>query len=157
MAHSPASSRQRYPSAFLAGFIALAALSARGAAAQSLTGALFGTVTDEQGGAVPGAKVRVSSPALISGSATVLTDGRGQLRFPVLPPGTYAIDVELSGFNPYRERDVVIGVSTTLERTVVLKVQGITQSLVVEGTGSRLEARSSGTESRFDSEYLRSI
>jgi len=126
-------------------------------AAQSLTGALVGTVKDEQGGAVPGAIVRLSSPALIGGPATVITDDRGQLRFPVLPPGTYAIDVELAGFARWHEGDVVIGTSTTLERTMILKVQGIAQAVVVEGSGSRIEARSSGIESRFDEEYLRAI
>src|SRR5262245_52371681 len=120
MAHDPASSRPGYSSALLAALIAFVAWSSGGAAAQSLTGALVGTVTDEQGGAVPGAVVRVSSPALIGGSTTVMTDGRGVLRFPVLPPGTYVIDVELSGFTPYHEADVVIGVSATLERAVVL-------------------------------------
>ena len=36
-------------------------------AAQALTGALIGTVKDEQGGILPGALVRVTSPALIGG------------------------------------------------------------------------------------------
>jgi hypothetical protein len=39
----------------------------------------------------------------------------------------------------------------------VLKLGGVAESLVVEGTGSRIEARSSGVETRFGSEYLRSI
>ena len=156
MARDPASSRYGYPSALLAGLLALFALTS-GATAQSLTGALVGTVTDEQGGAIPGAIVRVSSAALIGRSISVKTDGRGQLRFPVLSPGTYTIDVELSGFAPYHESDVDIGVGTTLERFVVLKVQGIEQSVVVDGSGSRIEARSSGIESRFDSDYLRAV
>ena len=155
--HGPASSRDRYPSRILCALVALVALLPASGAGQSLTGALVGKVVDEQGGAVPGAVVRLSSPALIGGPATVTTDSRGQLRFPVLPPGTYVIHVEVAGFTPYHEDDVVIGVSTTLERTVVLKVQGFAQSVVVEGSGSRIEARSSGIEARFDSEYLRAI
>ena len=56
-------------------------------AAQGLTGALIGTVKDAQGGVLPGAVVRVTSPALIGGPATVTTNEKGQLRFPRLPPG----------------------------------------------------------------------
>ena len=52
-------------------------------AAQGLTGALIGTVNDAQGGALPGAVVRVSSPALIGGPAILTTNEKGQLRFPV--------------------------------------------------------------------------
>ena len=92
--------------------------------AQVLTGALLGTVKDEHGGVLPGASVRVTSPALIGGPATMTTNERGQLRFPILPPGTYALDIERPGFATYHEADVTIGVGATLERTVVLKVAG---------------------------------
>ena len=117
--------------------------------AQVLTGALVGTVKDEHGAVLPGALVRVTSPALIGGPATMTTNERGQLRFPVLLPGTYALDIELAGFATCHEADVTIGVGATLERTVVLKVAGVAESVVVQGTGSRIEARSSGFDTRF--------
>ena len=125
--------------------------------AQVLTGALVGTVKDDQGGALPGALVRVASPALIGGSLTVTTNEKGQLRFPVLQPGTYAIHVELKGFTPYHEEGITIGAGTTLERTVLLSVAGVAESVVVEGTGSRIEARSSGFETRIGADYLQTI
>lgn len=58
--------------------------------AQGLTGTLIGTVTDEAGGVISGAVVRISSLALIAGELTTKTDERGELRFPSLPPGSYA-------------------------------------------------------------------
>ena len=125
--------------------------------AQGLSGALVGTVRDEQGSVLPGALVRASSPALIGGPATVTTNDKGQLRFPLLPPGTYVLDIELSGFAPFHEADIQIGAGATLERTAVLKLAGIAESVVVEGLGSRIEARGSGVETRFGPEYLRAI
>src|SRR5215204_6229710 len=71
--------------------------------AQGLTGAIIGTVTDAQGGVLSGAIVRISSPALIGGKLTTKTDERGQLRFPSVPPGSYALDIVLQGFRPYRD------------------------------------------------------
>jgi hypothetical protein len=47
--------------------------------AQVLTGALVGTVKDEHGAVLPGALVRVTSPALIGGPATMTTNERGPL------------------------------------------------------------------------------
>ena len=132
-------------------------LSPRTAAGQSLTGALIGAVKDEQGGALPGALVRASSPALIGGPATTTTNARGQLRFPILPPGTYALDIELAGFATSHEADVTIGAGATIERTVVLKLAGVAESVVVEGSGSRIEARSSGFETRFKAEDFQAI
>ena len=126
------------------------------AAAQGLTGAFFGSVKDEQDAVLVGALVRVTSPALIGGPVTVTTNEKGHWRFPALSPGTYVMDVERPGFATYRE-DVVIGAGASLERTVILSLAGIAESLVVEGAGSRMEARGSGVETRFRFEDLRTI
>ena len=127
------------------------------AAAQDVTGALIATVEDSQGAALPGATVRVSSPALIGGPQLSVTNARGQLRFPALPPGMYAIDVEFKGFRQHREEGIRIGVGATIERRVKLALAGLEDSLVVEGAGSRLDARSSGFETRFGPEDLKAI
>src|SRR5438128_5033585 len=129
----------------------------RTADAQGLSGALVGTVKDEQGAVLPGALVRVTSAALIGGPATTTTNAKGQLRFPVLPPGPYVLDIELTGFTSYHEEDLRIGAGATLERTAVLKLAGVAESIVVQGAGSRIEARGSGFETRFGPEYLDNI
>src|SRR5262245_33189444 len=126
-------------------------------AAQGLTGTLIGTVRDEQGATVPGSQVRVASEALIGGPRTMPTNEAGRFRFPNLTPGSYKLDIEVPGFASYHEEDIRIGAAATLERTVVLKVAAVAESIVVEGTGSRTEARDSGFETRFGVEYLREI
>src|SRR5262245_46741328 len=132
-------------------------LSVTAAWAQGLSGALIGTVKDEQGGVLQGALVHVTSPALIGGVLTTTTNGKGQLRFPVLAPGTYKLAIELPPkFAAYREENITIGAGATLERTVVLGLAGVAETVVVEGT-SRIEARGSGFETRFGQEYLKTI
>ena len=103
-------------------------------AAQGLTGTVFGTVKDEQGAVLVGAVVRVTSPALIGGPITVTTNERGHWRFPALPPGTYVVDVERPGFTTYREDGIVIGAGASLERTVMLSITGVAESLAVSYT-----------------------
>src|SRR5688572_24085838 len=143
----------RYRLLFLAAFIVLPMTTG----AQGLNGTLVGTVKDEQGLVLPGAMVRVSSPALIGGELTATTNERGQLRFPVLAPGTYALTIELPPrFAAYREENISLGAGATLERTVVLTLAGVAEAVIVEGS-SRIEARSSGFETRFGPEYLRTI
>jgi hypothetical protein len=127
------------------------------AAAQGLTGTLIGTVRDEQGATVPGGQVRITSEALIGGPRTVPTSEGGQFRFPNLTPGSYTLDIETPGFASYHEQGIRIGAAATLERTVVLKVAGVAESIVVEAAGSRIEARDSGYETRFGADYLREI
>ena len=126
-------------------------------AAQGLTGTLIGTVKDDQGGVLPGAVVRVSSPALIGGPAIVTTNDKGHMRFPALPPGRYALDVEIRGFATYHEDDVPIGAGATIERTAVLRVAGVAESVIVEGAGSRIDARDPGFGTRFGPDDLKTI
>src|SRR5215216_5921105 len=95
-------------------------LPSRVCAAQGLTGTLIGTVKDAQHAVVSGAIVRVSSPALMDGQETVVTNEKGQLRFPALPPGRYVLDIEVKGFKTYHEIDVLIRAGATIERTVIL-------------------------------------
>ena len=127
------------------------------AVAQGLTGALIGTVTDEAGGVIIGAVVRISSPALIGGELTTKTDERGQLRFPSVPPGSYALEIAQEGFRPYRDADIRIGAGATIERTPLLALAALADSIVVEGSGSRLDARDSGFRTRFGAEDLDAI
>ena len=89
--------------------------------AQGLTGALIGTVKDEQDLALAGALVRVSSAALIGGPITVRTNEKGQLRLPVLAPGSYVLDIEIEKFHPYHEADIAVE-EMTLKAPIELPV-----------------------------------
>ena len=125
--------------------------------AQGLTGALIGTVKDEQGGVLANARVTIRSDALIGGTASLTTNDRGQLRFSTLPPGRYSLVIEMPGLATLQEDDILIGAGATIERTAVLRVAGIAESLVVEGAGSRIEARDPGFGTRFGPEDLKAI
>ena len=155
--------RNRRPSttrigrALLLSLVAGCVLLPRVGVAQGLTGALIGTVRDEQGAALGGASVRISSPALIGGALTTTTSERGQWRFPSLPPGAYVLDIELHGFHAYREAGIPIGAGATIERTPVLTLAGFEESIVVDGSGSRIDARHPGFGTRFGAEDLETI
>src|SRR5262249_50985341 len=121
------------------------------------TGALIGTVKDAQGGVLPGAVVRISSPALIGGAETGITNEKGQMRFLALPPGLYVLDIEMQGFATLHEEDISVCGGTTIERAAVLKVAGLAESVVVEGAGSRIEARNPGFGTRSGPGDLKAI
>ena len=132
-------------------------LGAGPAAAQSLTGALIGTVKDDQGGVIRDAAVRVSSPSLIGSPAILVSDEHGQWRLPALPPGSYQLEITKPGFAVCRDDEIRIGAGATIERTVVLNLAKVAASVVVEGSGSRIEARDPGFGTSFRREDLTSI
>ena len=64
------------------------------------TGGISGTVTDQSGGAVPGAMVTVTDAE--RGTARQLTtDTAGAYAAPNLIPGTYNVRVEFQGFRAF--------------------------------------------------------
>ena len=124
--------------------------------AQGLTGSLSGSAKDEHGGVLADAIVTLSSPAQIGGDQQTTTNEKGMWRFPVLAPGVYAIVVEATGFATYREEGISIGAGSAIERSVMLKLSSLAQSVTVTA-GSSVESRSSGIETRFGPEYLSTI
>lgn len=139
-------------------FLAICAvLLARSASAQGLTGTLFGTLEDQQGAALAEVTVRLTSSALIGGELTSKTNANGQWRFPSLPPGVYVLDIELEGFQGYRERDLQVWAGATIERPLILALAAVAQSVVVEGAGSRIDARDPGLTTRFGPDDLARI
>ena len=79
--------------------LALAALVAGPALAQSDRGQISGFVIDQTGAVVPGATVTVTHTQTQQVRTTV-TDTTGYYAFPALTPGTYDLSVELEGFIP---------------------------------------------------------
>jgi hypothetical protein len=93
------------------------------------TGTVRGTVRDEQGLAVPGVTVTVSSPAL-QGVRSAITNAEGRYTFATLPPGDYTIRVELSGFGTV-ERKSTVPLGLVVEQDVTLKPAGVAETVQV--------------------------
>ncbi len=127
------------------------------ATGQGLTGSLAVTVRDEQGGVLPGASVRLSSPALMGGDDRAITAANGVARFPVLAPGVYILAVEHPPrFSAWRIEGLVIGAGSRLERMVALKLAGVAESVIVTGSQD-VDARGPGLETRFGPDYFANI
>ena len=76
---------------------ALVLVLAAGASAQTTTGTISGRIVDSQGLALPGVTVTVTGPNL-QGTLVVVSTGNGDYIVPRVPPGTYTVSFELSGF-----------------------------------------------------------
>ncbi len=109
-------------------FLFLAALLAGSAFAQT-TGDLDGSVTDQNGGPLPGASVELKSPSL-QGARTAVTDAAGRYRFPALAPGVYAVTAKLSGFASNERTGLRVSLGATTTINVQLSVS-VKEELVV--------------------------
>ncbi|MGH9385307.1 MAG: carboxypeptidase-like regulatory domain-containing protein [Vicinamibacterales bacterium] len=100
------------------------------ASAQTTQARLTGRVTDGSGGALPGVTVTIASPNL-SAPITVTTDGGGQYQSDVLPPDTYTVSFELSGFETRTNSNVVIRVGELSILDRELPLASVTETVQV--------------------------
>ena len=91
------------------------------AGAQALYGSLVGNVTDETGGALPGATVTITQ-AETSLTRDVITNESGGYNVPNLLPGTYEVVVTLSGFQTFRARQITVrqGIDVRVDARLVV-------------------------------------
>src|SRR5688572_16139100 len=95
-------------------FIAVACLMALPASGWAQGSSIAGTVRDTSGGVLPGVTVEVSSPALIEGTRTTVTDGAGVYRVVDLRPGAYTVTFTMQGFATIRRTDVEVPAEFTV-------------------------------------------
>jgi len=98
--------------------------------AQGPTATLGGRVTDAQQAPAPGAMVTVRHEA--TGAIWTLTsDGDGRFSAPMLPPGVYVVEVQLTGFSTWRTEGVVLQVGQDRQLYAQLAVGGVRETITV--------------------------
>jgi len=107
------------------------------AAAQVSTSRITGTVADESGAVIPGAKVIVSNEATGVKYESTTTDS-GNYSFDSLVVGQYTVTVEKDGFQRYVSTKNTLSVGAPLVVNVAMKVGAITSTVTVESTYERL-------------------
>ncbi len=106
-------------------------------------GSISGRITDSSGAMVAKAKVT----AVNSGTGfrqTVATDGKGFYSFPILPIGTYDLEVAGTAFKPYVRTGIVIDANSVLTIDAVLMVGG--RSDVVTVVENQLQVETVSTQ-----------
>src|SRR6188768_2021576 len=104
-------------------------------------GAISGAVTDTSGAAIPGATVTVTNTAT-SGARTTVTNVEGLYTFPSLPPGNYALKVELAGFKTAEVAAFKLDVQQTARRDVALEVGTLEETVTVNVKATLLNTES---------------
>ncbi|MDW7760315.1 MAG: carboxypeptidase regulatory-like domain-containing protein [Acidobacteriota bacterium] len=110
------------------------------------TGAIEGTVMDEQRAPLPGVSVTVSGPSLM-GTRSVVTDVNGRFRVPALPPGVYAIRAELTGFSTTIQENVRLSTTVTINVNLTMMPATITEEVTIIAVAPTVDVRSTETAS----------
>jgi hypothetical protein len=123
--------------------ILMVALLSGAVAAQTVTGQISGAVTDPSGAVIPGAKLTLTYN-LTGQQRDIVTDNSGVFAFPELLPGSYQLSVGAAGFQPYTQKDIIVGASERVSlHEIQLTVGSQTTEVTVTANQSHVETDSS--------------
>ncbi len=107
---------------------------------QNITGTILGTITDSSGAAVTGASITVvdANTSLEYKAA----GGVSEYTVTNLPPGTYSVRAELSGFKPSLTKDVILLASRSVRVNVVLSPGSVNQTVEVTASAPVVNSES---------------
>src|SRR5436190_14525472 len=80
------------------------------ASAQTASGAIQGTISDQDGGIIIGARVTLTEQQT-NQTRSEVTNASGSYLFGGVPPGVYRLDVELSRFAKYTVANIPLQVA----------------------------------------------
>jgi hypothetical protein len=108
------------------------------AAGQSFYGSLISVVQDAQGGLIPGATVVLTNTATNDRREGVSGED-GTYRFVNLVPGTYRLEVELTGFQRWVRDQIQVNVQSTPRVDVALQLGSLQETVLVTGEAPLLQ------------------
>ena len=123
---------------------------------QAVYGSIFGTVTDQQGNAVAGAKVTVTSTTK-SFTYDTTTNESGNYSVTHLIPDTYKVRVESSGFKASDIPSVSVSADTGAHVDVQLQIGAVTQSVEVTGEVPQLKTDRADVAIEFNEKYVEDL
>jgi outer membrane receptor protein involved in Fe transport len=131
------------------------ALAASTASAQSVSsGTIRGKVADETGGALPGAAVSITSPALLVPQLVAVTDVQGNYSLPDLPIGEYRVSYDLTGFQRLVRENIVIAAGFSAEINVTMKVGSVQETVTVSGQSPVVDTTSTTPSTHLTGQFI---
>jgi len=134
----------------------LSAMLALSVAAQTITSAITGTVTDPTGATVPNAKITARNAAT-SVTFTAQSNSSGIYSFPFLPVSEYTVTVEQTGFKRSSVGPFKLEVSQTARIDIRLELGDTTQTVEITDVAPVLQTESTQTGDTISSQKLTSL
>lgn len=117
------------------------------------TGSIQGRITDPTGAIISSATVTAINIATqVKHEAT--TDSNGLYNFPNLAIGTYSVEAAASGFNRYRQTNIVLDVGSSISVPITMNVGATEQTVEVEASGLALQTEDSTLKQTVDQKTL---
>src|SRR5216683_5008856 len=131
-------------------------LTAAGVWAQSSSSSLRGVVTDKSGAAIVGAKVTLSNVGQAL-QRRITTGQAGEYEFISLPPGKYALAVEMANFSKFEQRNIQLLVNTPATVNVTLEIGAASQTVEVTAQAATLNTSDASLGNAFGENQVKQL
>jgi hypothetical protein len=129
-------------------------LSAPAFSQTAFTGAITVRAQDGSGAVIPGVEVTISSPQMIGGTRTGVTDESGTFRFTELVSGTYRVSFALPGFKTLNIDDNVVAAGRTLTVPGTMEVATVAEEVTVTSAAPTIDLEASTVAVNWDQNKL---
>src|SRR5438093_3982923 len=146
-------SRRCVPCALICALLLIAG--AVSAGAQQFTGGVRGLVRDANG-IIPGVAVTLTNEAT-NISREVTTNEAGQYSFPAVPPGTYTLKTQLTGYKTFESKGLTVGTQQFITLDIVLEVGRLEENITVTGQSPLIDTANASHAASLDREALESL
>ena len=123
------------------------------AGAQAPSGEISGVVVDSSGSAVPGVRITLINQAT-NAVRDITTNESGLYVIPAIPPGTYALKAELTGFRSVERRDIELQVGSANRIPITLEVGDVNEVLQVAGRAPLLQTETASIGTVIDNRTI---
>ena len=121
------------------------------------TGAISGLVLDTSGAAIEGAEVQIIDTRTDALARRGSTNVDGAFTIPLLPPGTYSVVVNKSGFAEAKSESIEVHVTETVRVTIPLKPGSITEKVEISAQVASVETTNATTGQSIGTETVREL
>ena len=137
-------------------FSALLVLSISGAAAQTTTATLAGTIMDETQAVLPGVEITVTNLGT-SATRSVLSGDSGEYLVADLAPGEYEIEAQLPGFQTAVRSGINLTVGRSATLNLTLSVGQVSERVVVTGDAPLVDTLTSTLRGLVDERTIQDL
>lgn len=121
--------------------------------AQTITGAVSGTVSDQSGAVLPGAEITLLNIGT-NQSRTALTNERGEYNIPTVPIGTYSVTAVMPGFKTQERQRFEVQVDQRVRIDFTLEIGAVSEKVLVTEEAPLVQASSASLGSVVDNRKI---
>ncbi len=121
--------------------------------AQTVTGTIYGTITDSSGAAIPGATITAVNVDT-NGMITTRSSSKGGYVFAAVNPGLYRVKVTMAGFSTMTQTNLRVSANQNVNASFTMKPGEVTAQVTVEAIADLVDTRESQLAQTIDRQRI---